>query len=111
MEVTTDKSIVPLATSQWITFDIEIKDCYLRQFVVPQYGFADLIVEMRETIYIPVANFTQTPECEFDVSYSVTLLETKYQDPDHPEFSFDRDVGATQDFTTFVTYENGKISI
>lgn len=59
---------------------------------------------MAEVVEIPVGNFTLFPPCDFEVIYTVTLLETKYQDKVHPDFDYTRDEGKTPD-ASFVTYE------
>ena len=64
---------------------------------------------MGKTAAISVTKFNYLPLCGFEISYNVSLLETNYQDSNHPEFTKELE-GTTPD-ATFVTYRDGTITI
>ena len=91
------------------TFEIEIVDCVVDEIYQPTPQFEDVTVDFGEVVSYSFESITQTPDCEFDTTFTVTLIETSFDDDSHPEFSTEVE-GITPD-VSFVQLSNRQLII
>ena len=60
---------------RYIRIEIEILDCKVNSFEPGIQEFVSMQVEIGEEIVFPFKNYIMTPDCQFDVNYTLTLLE------------------------------------
>ena len=101
------KSLSPIDISpeRFVYVEIDIKPCYVYNFSFmdeDQAPFSSLVLNLGETISVPFVNFTQTPDCQYEVIYEVKLMQKQaYQSQEIPTYQRD----AEEPSPSFVTLD------
>lgn len=91
--------------AQFVTFYVEILDCRVEKFTSPnQTYFQDVVMKLGESVEFTFNNFIISPECEFNITYTVTLMENTNENDEHIIYKASLD-GQTPE-EDFVVMEN-----
>ena len=66
--------------------ELEILDCKVLSFKPGLQMFESSMLDLDERLIFPFTNYTQTPNCNFNVDYTVTLIEKPFASNEQPPF-------------------------
>ena len=78
MKIQIDLNFIPISNVRYLKVYIEMLDCKVDSFLPGRQSFEDIDVEPGELIQFDFNNFIQTPDCELEVDYTLTVIEKTY---------------------------------
>ena len=94
---------IDISPSRFMKITMNVLPCFVEKFDEGQQTeFQSLLLNLNERKVIPFRNFTQFPDCLYDVYYIMTLIEKEnYLEEEIPPFSYD----AVQPDPSFVSLD------
>ena len=77
IEIRSDIDTIVVPDSKFVKIELEILDCKVSLFE-PSQLFENMLLNLNETVTLPFGNYTQTPNCRFEVNYTTTVIEKSF---------------------------------
>ena len=80
-----------ISPTRYMKINMNIRPCFVETFNEgSQVSFESLLLDLNEFKVVPFRNFTQYPDCLYNVTYSLTLVEKEnFLEEEIPEFSYE----------------------